>query len=447
MKTPGTSQFCNMPDSEKSQRPFHVLTKPIGPICNLDCKYCFYLEKEVLYDEAGSKWQMSSEVLETYIRDYIQSNPGDEIHFAWQGGEPTLLGVDFFRRAFALQKKYAEGRTVRNAFQTNGTLLNDEWCTFLRENEVLVGVSIDGPEQLHDSYRVNKKGGGTWKKVMAGIELLQKHKVEFNTLACVNRNTAKKPLEIYRFLKSIGCTYLQFIPIVERQPDRASRNLSLELAHPPDLDEESVDPEDDPRVTYWTVRQKDFGPFLCKIFDRWLEKDVGNTFVQLFDVALGKWLGMPGGLCLFDETCGRALAIEHNGDVYSCDHFVYPHYRLGNIMNKSLGEMVDTPGQARFATNKRDRLPEYCRSCDVRFACNDECPKNRFAQTPDGDPGLNYLCPGYKEFFRHIDPAMRIMTDLIRRGRVPSGIKAVLKADPGLLKRMRSTNRPIAGGR
>lgn len=411
-----------------ASRPFHVMTKPIGPICNLDCKYCFYLEKEALYTDA--KWRMSPERLERYIQQYIAAQPTDHVSFAWQGGEPTLLGVDFFRRVVSLQREYAGGKTIENAFQTNATLLDDEWGAFLHENQFLVGVSIDGPRELHDRYRVDKQDRSTFDQVMRGIEVLKKHQVDFNTLTCLNRATAKKPLEVYRFLKSIGSHYLQFIPIIERQPGAQTREWGLELASP---DERPGATDEDLPVNSWSVLPRDFGEFYMRIFDRWVRKDVGKTFVQLFDTALGKWVGAPGGICVHAETCGDALAIEHNGDLYSCDHFVYPQHKLGNIADTELAELVNSPRQRKFGTDKRDTLPQYCRDCEVRFVCNGGCPKSRFLTTPAGEPGLHYLCEGYRAFFNHIAPVMRVMADLYQRRQSPAAAMDLVqsKSIPG----------------
>jgi serine-type anaerobic sulfatase-maturating enzyme len=397
-------------------RGFHILTKPIGPICNLDCKYCFYLEKQNLYPNER-QWRMSDEVLEEYTRQYIQSQPGNEVYFAWQGGEPTLLGVDFFRKAVELQKKYAGGKTVSNALQTNGTLLDAEWCGFLAKEKFLVGLSIDGPRELHDEYRVDKGQKPTFEAVMRGLELLKKHGVEFNTLTVVNRANSRKPLEVYRFLKSIGSEFLQFIPVVERAGD--SEESGLTFSAPPDL---GAVLKSERAVTEWSVEAAQYGTFLCAIFDEWVRRDVGKIFVQLFDVALGNWMGLGSSLCVFAEKCGAALAIEHNGDLYSCDHYVYPKYHLGNLMNQDLGEMAHSARQLKFGNDKLDLLPRFCRECDVRFACNGECPKHRFTKTPDGEEGLNYLCPAYKKFFHHIDPYMRTMAQLLNQGRAPAEI-------------------------
>jgi uncharacterized protein len=395
-----------------STAPFHVLTKPIGPICNLDCKYCFYLEKEVLYPDTP-KWAMPADVLESYIQQYIQQQDTNTIHFAWQGGEPTLLGVDYFRNIVALEAKYANGKRIENAFQTNGVLLNDEWGNFFAENHFLIGVSIDGPRELHDAYRVDKGGQPTFDRVMRGIGFLKKHSVAFNTLTTVHRKNSYNPLDVYRFLKENGSGYMQFIPIVERISTHTAQD-GLVLVSPSFSGRA--------RVSDWSVEPVQFGRFLSTIFDEWVRNDVGKTFVQLFDVSLEMWLGMEASLCIFRKTCGSALAVEHNGDLYSCDHFVYPENRLGNIMRQALGEMVESPQQVQFGQAKNDTLPNYCRQCEVRFACNGECPKHRFATTPDGEAGLNYLCAGYKKFFTHIGPYMQFMAAQLRQQRAPANV-------------------------
>ena len=393
---------------------FHILSKPIGPICNMDCEYCFYLEKEKLYPEdiRGQKFKMPGDVLETYIHQYIHSQDAPVINFAWQGGEPTLMGVDFFRRVVTLQKKYAGGKTIENAFQTNGVNLDDEWCSFFAENNFLIGVSIDGPRRIHDSYRVFKNGKPTFDRVMRGIELLKKHNVEFNTLTCVHHNNADQGKIIYRFLKRIGSRYFQFIPIVERKAREEVDVLSL------------IEPNNkvEAEVTDWSVGPAMYGQFLIDVFDEWIKKDVGKIFVQMFDVALANWYGINPGLCVFSETCGKALAMEHNGDLYSCDHFVYPEYKLGNIMNTSLGEMVDSPSQRTFGQNKKSKLPQYCNECEYQFACHGGCPKQRFSHTPSGEEGLNYFCPSYKKFFKHVNPYMEFMVNELQNQRPPSNV-------------------------
>jgi uncharacterized protein len=410
---------------------FHIMTKPIGPICNLDCRYCFYLEKESLYQEerrARPSWQMPDDVLESYIRQYIEQQDVPEISFAWQGGEPTLLGVRFFRKVVELQHKYANGKRILNALQTNGTLLDEEWGRFLADHQFLVGLSVDGPEDLHDVYRVDKQGRPTFAQVMRGMDVLQRHGVEYNTLTVLNRRNSRHPLEVYRFLKSIGSRFHQYIPLVERAlpstPPADNGLLQISLAPPPRQDAAHSP------VTEWSVESEVYGKFLITVFDEWVRRDVGQVFVQLFDVALGIWANAGASLCVFAPTCGSALAMEHNGDVYACDHYVYPEYRRGNLMETPLKELVASPEQVRFGQDKADTLPRYCRRCEVRFACNGECPKHRFLKTPDGEWGLNYLCAGYKPFFTHIDPYMRTMTQLLQQRRAPAEIMGMLAQAP-----------------
>jgi uncharacterized protein len=401
-------------------RPFHVMTKPIGPICNLDCRYCFYLEKERLY-ESERKWKMPDDVLESYVRQYIAAQPQRDVSFAFQGGEPTLLGVGYFRRVVELQRQHANGKQITNALQTNGTLLNDEWCEFLAKEKFLVGLSVDGPDKLHDVYRVDKQGKPSFDLVWRGLKLLKKHGVEFNTLTVVNRANSKEPLKVYKFLREFGSGFMQFIPLVERK--YTGSELPLDLAPPVEPGEEA----DRSPVTDWSVESRPFGKFLTTIFDEWVRRDVGRIFVQTFDVALGSWAGAPPSLCVFSPTCGSALAVEHNGDVYSCDHYVYPKYKLGNFIETPLATLVELPFQKKFGQDKLDALPRYCRECEVRFACHGECPKHRFIRTPDGDPGLNYLCAGYKQFFTHIDPYMNTMAELLKRRQAPAQIMTMLR--------------------
>lgn len=420
------SRAVHIDEPTNRREGFHIMSKPVGPICNLDCKYCFYLEKENLYP-GNSRWTMSEEVLETYIRDYIETQSIPVISFAWQGGEPTLLGVDYFRKVLELEKKYANGKGIENAFQTNGVLLDDEWCEFLAENNFLVGLSIDGPRQLHDKYRLDKGGQPTFDKVMRGLGFLKKHKVEFNTLTVVQRDNSYHPLEVYRFLKEVGSGFMQFIPIVERIAEAVVPNGLVLIA--PGSDTPAS-------VSSWSVEPIQYGKFLIGIFDEWVRVDVGKYYVQIFDVALESWLGMQPGLCVFRETCGGAMAIEHNGDLYSCDHFVYPENKLGNIMEHPLMALVNSRQQWQFGEAKRDTLPRYCRECEVRFACNGECPKHRFIRTPDGEDGLNYLCAGYKKFFQHIDPYMRFMSEQLLQQKPPARVMEwVRQRDRGELRK------------
>ena len=390
---------------------FNVMAKPMGPICNLDCKYCFYLEKENLYPNADD-FKMPYNILESFIRQKISAHKVQNVHFSWQGGEPTMLGVEYFKKVVEFQKKYANGKTVTNAFQTNGILLNDEWCEFFNKNNFLIGLSIDGPKEIHDKYRVNKVGNPTFDQVIRGIEYLKKHKVEFNTLTVVHKDNSYKPLEVYNFLKEAGSGFMQFIPIVERIAETPNEGLSL------------ISPSygEPARVSDWSVEPVQFGNFLCSIFDEWVRKDVGKVFVQLFDVSLEIWYGMQPSLCVFRKTCGDAMIIEHNGDVYSCDHYVYPENKLGNIMDNPLESLVNSGQQRKFGIDKLMSLPDYCKNCEVRFACNGECPKHRFLKTPDGEDGLNYLCAGYKKYFKHIDVYMNYMVDELKNKRPPANI-------------------------
>lgn len=390
---------------------FHIMAKPTGPICNLDCKYCFYLEKEALFPKTAN-WSMPPEVLETYIRQHITAHSGDTVSFVWQGGEPTLLGVDFFRTVVSLQAKHANGKKIENALQTNGVLLDDRWGEFLAEHGFLVGLSMDGPKRFHDSYRVDKGGQSTFQRVVRGLEALKRYGVAFNILTVVNRKNSYFPLEVYRFLKRHGSGYIQFIPLVERRTRSQNNFITID------------DAAATPAASALSVEPEQLGRFLCAVFDEWVRNDVGTQFVQLFDVALEMWLGMEASLCIFRRACGSAMALEHNGDLYSCDHFVYPENRLGNIMETPLTSLASSAQQRRFGEAKNEALPQYCRECTVRFACNGECPKNRFAVTPTGEPGLNYLCAGYKMFFLHIDPYMTYMANELHHHRPPANVMA-----------------------
>ncbi len=388
----------------------HVLAKPTGSACNLNCSYCFYLKKELLYP--GSNFRMSDEVLENYIRQLIESHRSDKVTVAWQGGEPTLMGVDFYRRAIELEEKYRRpGMTFENTLQTNGILLNDEWCKFFNENDFLIGISIDGPRELHDAHRVDKRGGPTFDRVMKGLRLLQKHRVEYNVLVTINHVNANHPLDVYRFLRDeAGATWMQFIPAIER------------------LTEGSVTMyQQGTTVSDRSVESQQWGSFLIAIFDEWVRRDVGKIFVQTFEAAVRNWVGMgSSGMCVFDPVCGHGLVLEHNGDLYSCDHFVEPAYLRGNILRHHMIDLVGSKRQRKFGRDKFDKLLLSCRQCEVRFACHGECPKNRFLTTPDGEFGLNYLCIGYKAFFQHIDKPAQIMAQLIRRGSSAAQVMQVL---------------------
>lgn len=390
---------------------FHLLAKPTGAICNLDCAYCFFLDKEVFYPD--SKFRMNDDVLEQYIKQLIESHQVNHVSIAWQGGEPTLMGLDFYRRVMLLVEKYRRpGMVFEHTMQTNGTLLDDEWCAFYKEHNFLIGISIDGPAHLHDIYRVDKGGKPTFDRVMRGIRLLQKHGVEYNILTTVNRVNGDYPLEVYRFLRDeVGTKWMQFIPVVERINEDGLTLFQEGTA----VSDRSVQPEQ-------------FGRFLSVIFDEWVHNDVGTIFIQTFEAALSNWLGLDSsGMCVFNKTCGQGLAMEHNGDLYSCDHFVEPNYLLGNIQNDHMIDLVASPQQLKFGQDKFDALPPYCLDCDVRFACHGECPKNRFMTTPNGDPGLNYLCAGFKDFFHHIDFPMKLMAELIRRKREAMEVMPIIK--------------------
>jgi len=401
------------------------MAKPVGPVCNLRCAYCFYRGKEILYPENGADplgWLMPDRVLEAYVRQTIESCDASGVQFVWQGGEPTLAGLDFFRRALELQKRYSDGKAVSNAMQTNGILVDDIWAGFLSENRFLVGVSIDGPEDFHDAFRKDGSGHPTWSRVIRCIEILKRHRVEFNTLTVVHRLNSMDPLRVYRFLKETGSGFIQFIPLVERErvqerPDR--------------LDPPSSGLHERSELTFTdrSVRAGDYGKFLISIFEEWVRKDVGRIFVQVFDSALALWAGLKPGLCLFEEECGRVPVLEHNGDLYSCDHFVLPEHRLGNILQTHLADLARSAAQKRFGGAKRDSLPDPCLQCEVLFACRGECPKNRFIRTPDRHPGLNCLCEGYRAFFNHVRKPMETMAGLIRAGRAPAEIMGQLASE------------------
>ena len=421
-----------MPDAPKiwprnAPSSFHVLAKPTGAICNLDCKYCFFLSKESLY--AGSKFRMGNDTLEAYIRQVIESQKTPLVTIGWQGGEPTLMGLDFFRRATALARKYLpRGATLEHTIQTNGILLDEEWCEFLRENNFLVGLSIDGPQAMHDAYRVDKSGAPTFSRVVQTARLMQEREVEFNVLCTVHSANVGYPVRVYRFFRDeLKTNFIQFIPVVERTTPEllaiANEGWGDRNHHRPLYTQQGQ------LVTDRSVKPDDWGKFLIAIFDEWVANDVGEMFIQLFESAVASWMGLPASLCIFAETCGNALALEHNGDLYSCDHYVEPKFRLGNIKEQHLVQLVASDQQRQFGNSKRDTLPRYCHECEVLFACNGECPRNRFISTPDGESGLNYLCEGYKAFFKHVDRPMKIMTALLRQGREAAEVMRVLTAD------------------
>lgn len=392
------------PPLEPGHRPatFHIMLKPRGAICNLDCTYCYFLSKERLYPD--SDFRMSPELLEDYTRQYIAAQQVPEVTFAWQGGEPTLMGLEYFRLAVEYQQKYRRpGMRIQNALQTNGTLLDDAWCEFLHAHDFLIGLSMDGPAELHDKYRVDKGGAPTHAKVLQAARRLRRHKVEFNILCTVHAGNAAYPLPVYRHLRDeVGAQFIQFIPIVERDNETGYQEGSA--------------------LTGRSVSARQYGEFLIAVFEDWVRHDVGRIFVQIFDVALAAWTGNRPGLCIFEEKCGSALAMEHNGDLFSCDHYVEPGYLLGNIQETSLVEMAGSTLQNQFGSAKLDTLPQYCLDCEVRFVCNGGCPKNRFIKTPDGAEGLNYLCAGYRAFFNHVRQPMETMARLLAQRRAPAAI-------------------------
>jgi len=390
-------------------KPLYVMLKSAGSACNLNCEYCYYLEKEHLYPSAKSQ-MMTDVLLENFIEQYLNSQTQHEVLFTWHGGEALLRPISFYKKALELQKKYGQGRQIDNVLQTNGTLLNDAWCEFFKENNFLIGVSIDGPQEFHDEYRRNKGGQPTFVKVMKGIQLLKKHGVEFNAMAVVNDYNADYPVEFYRFFKELGCKYIQFAPIVERL-DTQDNGLKLTLPTAENVP-----------VADFSVSPKQWGKFLIGLFDEWLKEDVGTYYIQLFDSTLANWVGEQPGVCTMARHCGHAGVMEFNGDVYSCDHYVFPEYKLGNINTDSLAGMMYSEQQLKFGTDKYDKLPRQCRECEFLFACNGECPKNRFAFTKDGEPGLNYLCAGWKMFFGHVAPYMDFMKKELLAERAPANV-------------------------
>lgn len=395
-------------------KPLYVMLKPTGAHCNLACKYCYYLEKNKLYPTA-QRHLMSDEILEQFTREYIEAQTMSQVLFTWHGGEPLLRSIDFYRKALSLQQKYAGGRRIDNVIQTNGTLLTDEWCEFFAQNHWLVGISIDGPQPYHDHYRLTAAGKPSWQKVMQGIKLLKKHGVEWNAMAVVNAYNVNHPLEFYRFFKENGCQFLQFTPIVERLTRHEDGRTLASLADKNEipLSEASVTPEQ-------------WGYFLCAIFDEWVRKDVGKIFVEIFDCTLANWMGISPGICAYSKECGHAGVMEHNGDVYSCDHFVFPEYKLGNIRDHSLIDMLYGEQQQEFSRLKHSSLPRQCKECDMEFTCHGECPKNRFMKDKYGDSGLNYLCPGYYHYYQHVAPYMDYMKQELMAQRPPSNIMKVL---------------------
>lgn len=371
------------------------MTKPAGAHCNLACDYCYYLEKQKLYQN-GEKHVMSDQLTEVFVREYIQSQFGREVNFTWHGGEPMIRPLSYYKKVVRWQRQYAEGKTILNCLQTNGTLLTPEWCRFLHDEGWLVGISIDGPQNMHDAYRMKRNGAPTWEKVMQGIEMLDRYEVEWNAMAVVNDITAARPLEFYRFFRDeLECRYLQFTPVVERIHRHQD---GRHLAHVMDGEEYAVAP--------FSVTPEAWGEFLCTMFDEWYRNDVGEMFVQTFEATLANWAGVTPGVCSLSDWCGHAAVMEHNGDIYCCDHFVFPEYYLGNIRNRGILDMLNSEKQMAFADMKTKGLPAQCHKCQWQFACHGECPRNRFVKTRDGEPGLNYLCEGYRRYFEHVAPFM-----------------------------------------
>lgn len=394
-------------------KPLYVMVKPASSLCNMACKYCYYLEKKNIYKEEDKTGEfiMSDALLELFTRQYIQSQTMGQVLFTWHGGEPLMRPLSFYQRALQLQRQYAGGRHIDNCIQTNGTLLDDNWCKFFKENGWLVGVSIDGPQEFHDEYRRTRTGKPSFNKVMRGIDLLDKYGVEWNAMAVVNDYNAGYPLDFYHFFKEIGCHYIQFTPIVERIKTHADgRHLA------------SVLDKDDYPVAEMSVTPELWGDFLCAVFDEWVRNDVGAYYVQLFDAVLANWVGEQPGICSMAKTCGHASVMEYNGDLYTCDHFVFPEYKLGNIHTSTITEMMYGGRETHFGQAKRDALPRQCKECKYLFACNGECPKNRFVKTEDGEPGLNYLCRGYYQFFEHVAPYMDFMKKELEAQRAPANV-------------------------
>ena len=440
MSTPGSADLLTMPHAPRS---FHVMAKPTGATCNLDCEYCFFLSKEMLYPD--SRFRMATDLLETYVRQLIEAQPhAPEIIMAWQGGEPTMMGVDFFRLVVELQARFAKpGQEISNTLQTNGTLLNDEWGEFLAEHKFLVGISIDGPREMHDAYRVDKGGKPTFDKVMRGLDVLKRHGVEWNVLTTVHAANGDHGRAVYTFLRDgLGADFIQFIPIIERATPE-----TLQIANNGWGDGVLGRPlytQDGSLVTERSITGEQYGAFMVAVFEEWVRHDIGTVFVQLFDTTLTHFYGVPGGMCVHAETCGTLLAIEHNGDLYSCDHYVEPDYLLGNITDRPLLDLIVLPQQVKFGQDKRDTLTQQCRNCAVRFACNGGCPKDRFLESSDGEPGLHYLCAGYQHFFRHVSEPMTQMSQLLHAGRAPYELMALYQRDDA--QRPRNSACPCGNG-
>ena len=396
------------------KRPFHIVAKPIGALCNMHCSYCFYSEKKALYPDVAP---MTDEVLSHFIRSYLSAHPGPEVNFLWQGGEPLLMGISFYEKILFYQKKFCGNKRVTNSLQTNGTLLTDDWCRFLKCNHFLVGISLDGPAEVHDAYRSMRSGRPSYPNVLKGLRSLQKHQVDYNVTCCVSDVSAQDPLKVYHHFKSLGVSYLQFAPLVEREPAPAEKEHGL-LHASPDT------PSDRLQMMRGSVGSLEYGKFLTCIFDEWIRHDIGQIYVMNFEWALGAWLGLPATYCVFAPDCGDALALEHNGDLYSCDHYVYPTYKVGNLMQEKLETLLDSPRQQGFRQKKK-KLPARCISCPFCFACHGECPKNRFM--PGGE---NYLCEGYFYYFSYIRPYMERLAEMIRSGEKPWTIRDELDSTP-----------------
>ncbi|MDQ5986991.1 MAG: Anaerobic sulfatase-maturating enzyme [Syntrophus sp. SKADARSKE-3] len=416
-------------NSADSQLGIHIVTKPNGPVCNLACDYCFYTEKEALFPK-DETYRMPDEVLRVFIRKYILAQSAPEVEFVWQGGEPTLLGVPFFKKVLELQRPFTRQKMIRNCLQTNGTLLTDTWCRFLKEHGFLVGISLDGPQRIHDRYRRDRGGKATFGKVMKGLDLLRKYDVQYNVMACVARETAYNPLDVYDFFKKEGIEFIQFFPVVERMPDKPDRGCGLRLGMPPVLDrvETNIEP------TPWSVAPETYGDFLIAVFDAWVRVDVGRVFVMNFEWMLNAWMGNASPVCVFARQCGRAIVLEHNGDVYACDHHVYPEYRLGNILDDNPLSMISKSTAAGFGTAKETSLPRQCRDCDVLGLCRGGCPKHRFLKTYEDEPGLNYLCAGYQKFFRYCKKYLRVFRQLLENNLSASLVMEAIKG-PLVIKR------------
>lgn len=396
-------------------KPLYVMLKPAGSHCNLACTYCYYLEKGNLYKETPVE-KMTDETLELFTKEYIESQTLNQVLFTWHGGEPLMRPLSFYQHALELQQKYANGRRIENVLQTNGTLLTDKWCQFLHDNGWLVGISIDGPQDFHDEYRRTKTGKPSFQQVLKGIRLLNKWQVEWNAMAVVNDYNADYPLEFYHFFRDNGCHYIQFAPIVERIRMHSD---GRHLAH--------IQDHDNCEMADFSVTPQQWGKFLCELFDDWVQHDVGQTYVQLFDVTLANWVGTTPGICTMSNMCGHAAVMEWNGDVYSCDHFVFPEYKLGNIHDHTLIEMLYGTQQKEFAKMKIQQLPRQCKQCQWLKLCYGECPKNRFAKTADGEPGLNYLCEGYRRFFQHAAPYMDYMARQLSQQQPPANVMDAIK--------------------